>query len=125
MSDEALALLERYDWPGNLTELEHVIEHAAVTAAGGVIEPAHLPRCVALHGQPGAVTAVPRTNAELLRLKRQCREQAVAGLERDFVVEALVRHEWNVTRAAREVGLQRANFQALMRRHAVRSLRGR
>ena len=38
-----------------------------------------------------------------------------------FVVRALERNQGNVSRAAREVGMQRPNFQALMRRHRVRS----
>ena len=45
------------------------------------------------------------------------------GIEKTFVVEALKRNGWNVTRSAEETGMQRANFQALMKKHNVR-LRG-
>jgi DNA-binding NtrC family response regulator len=64
---------------------------------------------------------VPRTNAEFLALKHQLRDQAVDALERQFVLSALERNGWNVTHAAADVGLQRQNFQALMRRHDIRS----
>jgi transcriptional regulator of acetoin/glycerol metabolism len=40
------------------------------------------------------------------------------------VLEALERNNWNVTRAAQEVDIQRPNFQALMRKHGIRSARG-
>jgi transcriptional regulator with GAF, ATPase, and Fis domain len=38
-----------------------------------------------------------------------------------FVLEALQRNDWNVTRAAQDVNIQRPNFQALMRKHAIKS----
>lgn len=63
----------------------------------------------------------PRTNSEFLSRKRQLRDEATADLEREFVVSALQRNGWNVTRAALDVGLQRQNFQALMRRHHIRT----
>ena len=64
---------------------------------------------------------VPQNNAEFLVLKKKLREQAISELEREFVLDALQRNDWNVTRAAQEVNIQRPNFQALMRKHAIRS----
>jgi DNA-binding NtrC family response regulator len=119
VSAEALKLLEQFDWPGNVRQLESVIERAAIACDGQVIEPRHLPRTIA--GQPAlGDIAVPRTNAEFLALKRKLRDQAIADLERDFVAEALERNGWNVTKAALEVGIQRPNFQSLMRKHGIR-----
>jgi DNA-binding NtrC family response regulator len=63
----------------------------------------------------------PRTNSEFLSMKRQLKDQAVGELEREFVLSALQRNGWNVTHAAADVGLQRQNFQALMRRHDIRT----
>ena len=40
-------------------------------------------------------------------------------IEKDFVLEALRRNDWNVTRSAEETGMQRANFQALMKKHDI------
>ena len=119
ISDAALQLLEQYDWPGNVRQLESAIERAAISCDGDVIEPRHLPRSVIKHGIIGEDIDVPRTNREFLELKRRLRAQAVAELEREFVLEALQRNGWNVTRAAHDVGIQRPNFQALMRRHGI------
>jgi len=66
---------------------------------------------------------VPRTGDELKRIKKAAREKSVEGIEKAFVIEALKRNGWNVTRSAEETGMQRANFQALMKKHSVR-LRG-
>jgi transcriptional regulator with GAF, ATPase, and Fis domain len=48
------------------------------------------------------------------------REKSVEDIERRFVQEALRRNDFNVTRSAEETGMQRANFQALMKKHGIR-----
>jgi DNA-binding NtrC family response regulator len=122
LSEATLLTLENYDWPGNVRQLEHVLEGALITLDGGVLEPRHLPTTVYTQGQPGAFV-VPRTNEEFLEMKRKQREQVVDDLERIFVHEALERNGWNVSHAARDVGMQRQNFQALMRKHGLKGHR--
>jgi transcriptional regulator with GAF, ATPase, and Fis domain len=61
------------------------------------------------------------TSDELKEIKKQVREKAVEEIERSFVLNALERHQWNVTRAAGEVGMLRPNFQALMRKYNLRA----
>jgi transcriptional regulator with GAF, ATPase, and Fis domain len=63
--------------------------------------------------------AVPRTSRELKEQKKEMREKSVEEIERCFVLEALQRNDWNVSRAAVEVDMQRSNFQALMRRYRI------
>jgi DNA-binding NtrC family response regulator len=120
ISEAALKLLERYDWPGNVRQLESAIERAVISCDGTTIEPHHLPMAVTRTGLPEPYP-VPQNNAEFLALKKKLREQAIGEMEREFVLDALQRSDWNVTRAAQEVGIQRSNFQALMRKHAIRS----
>jgi len=120
ISEEALKLLEEHSWPGNVRQLESAIEWAVISCEGDVLEPRHLPRFV--YPQPQIVDgSVPRTNVEFLTLKKKIKEQAVSELEREFVLAALQRNDWNVTRAAHEVGIARPNFQALMRKYGIRS----
>jgi two-component system NtrC family response regulator len=119
-SDDALRLLEQFDWPGNVRQLESAVERAVITCEGEIIEPRHLPMIVHRRALLGDFS-VPRTNREFLELKKKLRESSVADLEREFVLEALQRNDWNVTRAAAAVGIQRPNFQLLMRRHGIRA----
>ncbi|MBI5529109.1 MAG: sigma-54-dependent Fis family transcriptional regulator [Deltaproteobacteria bacterium] len=119
VSDAATSLLEQHSWPGNVRELESVIERAVISCDGAVIEPHHLPRILGRNWFPEGVV-VPKTNAEFVMLKKRVREQTVAEVEREFVLQALERCGWNVTKAAAEVGLQRQNLQALMRKHGIR-----
>lgn len=119
LSEDALHLLEQFDWPGNVRQLDATVERAAIACDGDVIEPRHLPRTITRQTPPADLT-IPRTNRDFLALKRRLREQAVADLEREFVLEALQRNGWNVTHAAAEVGIQRPNFQMLMRKHGIK-----
>ena len=60
--------------------------------------------------------SVPRTGDELKRVKKAARERSVEEIEKQFVLEALKRNEWNVTKSAEDTGMQRPNFQALMKK---------
>ncbi len=119
-SPEALDRLARYAWPGNVRELKNLVERLVVMVEGDTVRLEHLPENVA---GPTAETApeVPRSNEELKALKRTMRNHMFDDLERRFVIEALRRSGWNVSRAARETGLLRPNFHALMRKHRVRA----
>ncbi len=120
ISDAALRLLQEYDWPGNIRQLENVMEWATITCDKDTIEVSHLPRDLFRQNVVRQM-AVPHTNTELLAMKKKLRDQAIADLERVFVLQALERNEWNVSRAAREVGVKRQNFQAMMRKHHISS----
>jgi len=115
ISDGAMAMLVNHDWPGNVRELENTIHRAVILASGNVIRKAHLAEL-----SEGAAEPAPRTGEELKERKRQARAQSVEGLEKAFLLEALKRNGWNVTRSAEETGMLRANFQALMKKHAIR-----
>ena len=89
-------------------------------ARGHEIEPHHLPASLAKPDYPES-EPVMRTNKEFLLLKKKLREETTKGLEREFILGALQRADWNVTRAAQAVGIQRTNLQAMMRKHGIRS----
>jgi DNA-binding NtrC family response regulator len=116
---DAMDKLIRYPWPGNVRELEHVIERTVVMVEEEMIRSEHL----ILKNQKESAEAapsIPMTSEELKEVKKQLREKAVEDVEKAFIVKALERHNWNVTRAAEEVGMLRPNFQALMRKYNLR-----
>ncbi|HEU5176766.1 MAG TPA: sigma-54 dependent transcriptional regulator, partial [Burkholderiales bacterium] len=111
-SDDAMSLLTSHDWPGNVRELENAVHRAVILASGDVVRKAHL---AGLGAQPAG--AAPKTGEELKKIKKAAREKSVEAIEKAFVLDALKRNDWNVTRSAEETGMQRANFQALMKKH--------
>ena len=118
VSPEAMQLLMDYAWPGNVRELENVMHRISVLSTTPTIGPAQLP-VEMRQSLPARPLAVPRTSRELKEQKKEVREKSVEEIERCFVLEALQRNDWNVSRAAAEVDMQRSNFQALMRRYHI------
>ncbi len=119
LSPAALKLLSDYSWSGNVRELENSIERAVIMTDEEVLQPQHFPFPLRENAE-GISLNLPRTSEELKELKRHLRDKAVEEAERLFVLGALTRNDWNVTRSAKEVGMLRPNFQALMRKHNIR-----
>jgi len=114
---EALDLLKRYPWPGNLRELENIIERAVVLATSRQVEVVHLP----LHLQEPA-PATLRAGEGFL----QARARTLALFEREAISRLLVEARGNVSVAARRAGITRRNLHRLILKHRIktRSFRG-
>ena len=96
VSAGALAALTRYDWPGNVRELENVIQRAVVLARAAVLHLQDVPLDVAM---PETVSLLAE---DALPLREACDQ-----FERQYVVRTLERAQWNVSRAARLLGVHR------------------
>ena len=118
ISEGAMSLLVNYDWPGNVRELENTIQRAVILATDHIIRQAHLANVI--ENTPRPDLEVPRTSDELKRIKKIAREKSVEEIEKLFIQETLKRNASNVTRSAEETGMQRANFQALMKKYNIR-----
>ncbi len=116
---EAMRLLESYSWPGNVRELRNIVERLAILCEGERIEPRHLPAEVRQALPRPTVGQLPTTWEEFKDFKQRCRDALVVDLERRFLTDALQRCEGNVSKAAADVGMQRTNFHALMRKCGV------
>ena len=117
-SPGAMNLLMNHDWPGNVRELENVVQRAVILAGGDVIRQGHLVSIIDM--LPRVDLDVPRTSEDLKRIKKIARRKSVENVEKHFVIGALKRNQWNVTRAAEQTGMQRSNFQALMKKYDIR-----
>jgi DNA-binding NtrC family response regulator len=118
ISEGAMSALMNYAWPGNVRELENLIQRAAILTTDNVIRHAHVVNIIDPSHRPDEFV-VPRTGEELKRIKKVAREKSVEEIEKQFVLEALKRNAWNVTRSAEDTGMQRPNFQALMKKYTI------
>jgi DNA-binding NtrC family response regulator len=117
-SPAAMNLLMNHDWPGNVRELENAVQRAVILAGGDVIRQGHVVNIIDTLQR--VEIDVPRTSEDLKRVKKIARQKSVENVEKHFVLGALKRNGWNVTRAAEETGMQRSNFQALMKKYDIR-----
>jgi DNA-binding NtrC family response regulator len=119
IDDDAVNRLTEYDWPGNVRQLRNVIERAVILCEKDHISLKDIP----LLSEKGAfehlIECVPSTNEELKKIKQEIRQKAVDKVEKNFVLNALAQNDGNVTQAAKQTGLQRSNFQKLMKKHGI------
>jgi DNA-binding NtrC family response regulator len=119
ISPEAMDFLESYSYPGNVRELVNTIERAVVLAEGGIIQKENLELGDPVELPAGFDGYVP-TNAEALKeMKRHIRDRSVENVEKAFVMSALKRSNWNISRAAEETGMLRPNFQTMLKRLGI------
>ncbi len=90
ISRDAMARLMEYDYPGNVRELENIIEQAFVLCKGGMIELHHLP--------PELRPAVNETS-------RGLGPMSIDAMEKHLIIETLQRHGGNRTEAAQDLGI--------------------
>lgn len=119
ISPEAMQFLENYSYPGNVRELVNTIERAVVLAEGDVIQKENLELGDSADLCTGFEGFIP-TNAEALKeMKRHIRDRSVESVEKAFVMSALKRSNWNISRAAEETGMLRPNFQTMLKRLGI------
>ncbi len=119
VESEVMEMLMNYHWPGNVRELEHVVERLVILVDGQKIEPFQVSAAL-FRTESSVRSALPKTSEELKQLKKQIRESSVQEIEKLFVEESLMRNGWNISKAARDVNMQRSNFQALMKRYGIK-----
>jgi DNA-binding NtrC family response regulator len=108
-----------YYWPGNVRQLRNVIERAVILCEGNRVTARDLGLPEVARAPAESSSYVPQTKDELKRVKKKIRRTAVDEVEKNFLLQALSKNNWNITRAARETGLQRTNFQNLMKKHGI------
>ena len=95
ITPEALRALCLHAWPGNIRELESAMERAVLLCTGDEITPEHLPPAV-MHVQVPSVSIEKKSGSLIEEVER---------LEYSLILEALERHQWNRSRAARCLGI--------------------
>jgi len=117
--NDAVNRLTEYSWPGNVRQLRNTIERAAILCDSDQITLKDLPLLGEMSDIEQLLENIPSTNEELKHIKKEIRQKAVRKVEKNFILNALVKNNWNVTRAAQSVGLQRSNFHNLMKKYGI------
>lgn len=104
ISEEAMEILLNYDYPGNVRELENILEHALIICQEEVIGVKHLPIFMR--------KALPAAGPEKEALAREG-----TLTEKERILEALKRHHWQRNEAARELHMDRTTLWRKMKRY--------
>ena len=104
ISDEALSILIDYNWPGNIRELENVIERAIILTKGPIITPEDFPE--SLSNVKRRVQSFANDNLKL--------KDALKSPEKGLITKALESVSWNRNEAARILGINRTTLYKKM-----------
>jgi transcriptional regulator with GAF, ATPase, and Fis domain len=123
LDEDAVALLKSYHWPGNIRELENVIERAVVVAEGQVVLPADLPAELTRsidHAEP-APSNWPEPNGvgHVMGGGLRAEREEHGRRERERLVRALAAADGNKAEAARALGLARSTLVSRLKKHGL------
>ncbi|MEK6717934.1 MAG: sigma-54 dependent transcriptional regulator [candidate division NC10 bacterium] len=116
IAPDAFQALETYDWPGNVRELENALERAMIFHRGDVITLADLPETIRTpKAREAAALPVSLPEAGL----------SLEEVEKELILRALQKHDWNQSRAARYLGITRHTLLYRMEKHSIARPGGR
>jgi len=114
-SDVAMELLQTYDYPGNVRELENLVERAVMLTKGEVILPETFNEM--------SSSAPPKTNSLpiISPVFSKSRDHVLKAFERQFLIQQLTKYHGKVTSAAKASRMTRQNFQRLMKKNKIQA----
>jgi two-component system, NtrC family, nitrogen regulation response regulator NtrX len=111
---EALGLLAGNDWPGNVRELKNIVERILIMTPGRTITAADVPE---LRGAPAMADFFEQRpdGIPILGTLREARE----GFEREFIIQKLEENDWNISRTAEVIELERSNLHRKIKSYGI------
>jgi two-component system nitrogen regulation response regulator NtrX len=107
LSADALAFFLAYDWPGNVRELRNMVERLVIMTTGEVIGPDDLP--APLRPKDAAVAAGGQRSLK----------DARDGFERAYILAELRANDWNMTRTAERLGIERSHLYRKIKTYGI------
>lgn len=118
---EVLPLLDKYAWPGNVRELKNVIERAAILAEEGTICYQDLPPEITNQSRELENDGVDCawTNVGSVQGFTEAKEKWIKIFEKRYLNELLLRHHWNISKAAEAAGINRKTIHRLLAKYQL------
>ncbi|MEO0073446.1 MAG: sigma 54-interacting transcriptional regulator [candidate division WOR-3 bacterium] len=121
VSSETLQALVNHSWPGNIRELQNVIERAVVMCKESELGLHDLPP--EFRGINPEEEGLPKASflesGDFRSSRRKVKDRAVSELEKVMIVDCLIKADWNISKAAELAGYSRAQFYRLIKKHNI------
>lgn len=111
ISDDAIKCLESYDWPGNIRELENVIERAVnLLDSDLIIKPEHLPE------------KITKKRSKKYVCEEKSLKNIIEEIEKEIIFECLEKNNWNKNKVAKILGISRIGLYKKIERYNLQSV---
>ncbi|OGU17185.1 MAG: Fis family transcriptional regulator [Geobacteraceae bacterium GWC2_53_11] len=111
---EALAKLCHYGWPGNLRELKNVVERILIVAPGRIISPEDVPNL-----SDDAASGLDHSASLEGPFARTALRDAREDFEREYIIHKLEENDWNISRTAELIELERSNLHRKIKSYGI------
>lgn len=117
VDDDALKALQRYQWPGNVRELQNIVERATATSEKDAIVKENI---------DFVFSELEREEERTEKLQvmkdvpfKEAKQKIVEVFERDYLIDLLRRNNYNLSKAAREAGIDRKHIRNLLKKYGI------
>ncbi|WP_047133843.1 sigma-54-dependent transcriptional regulator [Candidatus Kryptonium thompsonii] len=115
ISDSAMEILVNYDYPGNVRELQNIIERCVILSKGGIITPDLLPENLKSGKRDIDDFNIPIVSENLAEARRK----VIEAFEKKFLIELLKKNRGNVSLSAKSAGVTRQNLTYLLKKYNI------
>lgn len=107
-SSSAFELISGYDWPGNIRELENVIEHCFILCGSDIIQTEHLPKII-------KENKIGDNEKDSVQIKKNLMQT-----EKEIILASLERNKWNKKQTAEDLKINPSTLWRKMKKHGIR-----
>ncbi|PAB56214.1 sigma-54 interaction domain-containing protein [Anaeromicrobium sediminis] len=111
-SDSVIEILKSYDWPGNIRELLHTVEYAISVCEDSYITTRDIPQSIIKYNDTHESDTY-----ESLTIDNTSLNNIMSKYEKHVILNSLKKHNYNITKAAKELGLHRQALQYRIKKH--------
>ena len=117
LDEQALSAIKSYHWPGNVRELKNLIERMVIMTPDKIITRKNLPPSI-LHKQPDTFPELEIDSAGTAA--SDSFKQAKEDFEKIYLVNKLKEYDWNVSRTAEAIGIERSNLHRKIKTYQIK-----
>ena len=118
LDEDAMQAIQEYSWPGNVRELKNLIERLVIMSPGNTITRGQLPQSIFGKQQ------LASTDQSSITLSADTYRSAKEEFEKEFLVQKLEENDWNISRTAEAIEIERSNLHRKIKSYGIEFKKG-